>query len=313
MTDMATRLGGADRRLRGARALDAQAVAEHGARFAARRARRELALADAGLLGEPRIRDGRMGVACGSSRRQHAGHQATLSQMLQTGANRRAQRQFLCADDAAHRRRECRHLLRASRAASFRRRSACTSGSQGIGYAYEAIKPAARPCMLAGGAEELCPSEAIAFDILYATSRRNDAADTRRRDPTTATATAWSSVKARACWFSKSSSTRARAGRRIHAEVVGFASNSDGAHVTTPEGGNDARRHGDRARRCRGLGRAIGYVNGHGTATEHGDIAESRATSRVFGSADRRSARRRATSATRSAPAARSRPGSPSR
>jgi len=29
---------------------------------------------------------------------------------------------------------------------------------------------------------------------------------------------------------------------------------------------------------------AIGYVNGHGTATEHGDIAETRATAAVFGS-----------------------------
>src|SRR5437868_313030 len=29
---------------------------------------------------------------------------------------------------------------------------------------------------------------------------------------------------------------------------------------------------------------AVGYVNGHGTATEHGDIAETRATSQVFGS-----------------------------
>ena len=27
----------------------------------------------------------------------------------------------------------------------------------------------------------------------------------------------------------------------------------------------------------------VGYVNGHGTATEHGDIAESRATASVFG------------------------------
>lgn len=29
---------------------------------------------------------------------------------------------------------------------------------------------------------------------------------------------------------------------------------------------------------------AIGYVNGHGTATEFGDIAETRATSKLFGS-----------------------------
>ena len=53
--------------------------------------------------------------------------------------------------------------------------SACTSGSQGIGYAYEAIKFGRQTMMVAGGAEELCPAEAMAFDTLYATSRRNDA------------------------------------------------------------------------------------------------------------------------------------------
>jgi len=39
------------------------------------------------------------------------------------------------------------------------------------------------------------------------------------------------------------------------------------------------------ALRSAGLAPAdIGYVNGHGTATEHGDIAETRATSALFGS-----------------------------
>ena len=38
------------------------------------------------------------------------------------------------------------------------------------------------------------------------------------------------------------------------------------------------------ALRCAGLEpAAIGYVNGHGTATEQGDIAETRATSALFG------------------------------
>ncbi|HLF66397.1 MAG TPA: beta-ketoacyl synthase N-terminal-like domain-containing protein, partial [Gammaproteobacteria bacterium] len=52
--------------------------------------------------------------------------------------------------------------------------SACTSGSQGIGYAYEAIKHGYQDVMLAGGAEELCPSQTAVFDTLYATSQRND-------------------------------------------------------------------------------------------------------------------------------------------
>ena len=42
-------------------------------------------------------------------------------------------------------------------------------------------------------------------------------------------------------------------------------------------------RHGDRAGRRGHRARGVGYVNGHGTATEHGDMAESRATSAVFG------------------------------
>ena len=53
--------------------------------------------------------------------------------------------------------------------------SACTSASQAIGYAFESIRFGRQRAMLAGGAEELCASQALAFDVLYATSRRNDA------------------------------------------------------------------------------------------------------------------------------------------
>jgi hypothetical protein len=51
--------------------------------------------------------------------------------------------------------------------------SACTSGSQGIGYAYEAIKYGHQKVMLAGGAEELHPTQAAIFDTLFATSTKN--------------------------------------------------------------------------------------------------------------------------------------------
>ena len=52
--------------------------------------------------------------------------------------------------------------------------SACTSGSQGIGYAYEAIKYGQQKLMVAGGAEELCAIRSGCFDTLFATSTRND-------------------------------------------------------------------------------------------------------------------------------------------
>lgn len=160
--------------------------------------------------------------------------------------------------------------------------SACTSGSQGIGYAYEAIRFGLQDAMVAGGGEELCVSEAAVFDTLYATSTRNDAPKTtpapfdQTRDGLV--------IGEGACTLILEERERALArGARIYAEITGFACNSDGDHVTHPnthtmervmrmalaEAGVDAA--------------AVHYVNAHGTATEHGDIAESQATFRVFG------------------------------
>jgi 3-oxoacyl-[acyl-carrier-protein] synthase II len=72
-------------------------------------------------------------------------------------------------------------------------------------------------------------------------------------------------------------------GARILAEVVGFGTNSDGAHVTQPKAQTMAQAM-RLALECAGLpADAVGYVNAHGTATGHGDIAETAATHAVFG------------------------------
>ena len=240
----------------------------------------ELALADAGLLPDASIRDGRMGVACGSS----VGSTPDIrnfTEMLRTGS--------AASLDANSYVRMMPHTTTANVGIFFGltgriipTSSACTSGSQGIGYAYEAIRFGRQLMMLGGGAEELCPSEAIAFDFLYATSRRNDAPGTtprpydRDRDGLVIGEGGGMLV------LEDHDHARGR-GARIHAEIVGFASNSDGAHVTRPEEAT-MRRVMEMALEDAGLpAGAIGYVNGHGTATEHGDIAESRATEAVFG------------------------------
>lgn len=161
--------------------------------------------------------------------------------------------------------------------------SACTSGSQGIGYAYEAIKFGRQTLMIAGGAEELCVSEAAVFDTLYATSRKNDAPQTtpspfdRDRDGLVLGEGAGTLI------LEERDHALAR-GARIYAEIVGFGSNSDGDHVTHP---NTLTMEIAMRLALEDAGlpaQAIGYVNAHGTATEQGDIAESQATQRVFGS-----------------------------
>jgi len=246
--------------------------------FAVRSA--ELALADAGLADDPCIRDGRMGVASGSS----VGSTPDICdfiEMLKTGSSA-----GLNANSYV---RMMPHTTAANVGIFFGltgriipTSSACTSGSQGIGYAYEAIRFGRQQLMLGGGAEELCPSEAMAFDFLYATSRRNDDPGStprpydRDRDGLVIGEGGGMLV------LEELDHALAR-GARVHAEVVGYASNSDGAHVTRPQEAT-MRRVMEMALEDAGLpAEAIGYVNAHGTATEQGDIAESRATAAVFG------------------------------
>jgi 3-oxoacyl-[acyl-carrier-protein] synthase II len=160
--------------------------------------------------------------------------------------------------------------------------SACTSGSQGIGYAYENIRYGMQDAMIAGGGEELCVSEAAVFDTLYATSTRNDAPKTtpapfdKTRDGLV--------IGEGACSLVLEEREHALArGARIYAEIVGFASNSDGDHVTHPNT-QTMERVMRMALESAGVSAdAVQYVNAHGTATEHGDIAESQATFRIFG------------------------------
>ena len=241
----------------------------------------EMALSRAGLLGDPVLRSGSIGVACGSC----VGSTPDIKDfavMLMSGRS-----EGLSANSYV---RMMPHTAAANIGIFFGLKgriiptsSACTSGSQAIGYAYESIKHGQQTLMLAGGAEELCPSEAIAFDMLYATSRRNDAPRATPRpydrDRDGLVVGEGSGVLV----LEELDHARAR-GAHIYAEVKGFATNSDGVHVTRPEE-DTMRVVMELALRDANLvPQAIGYVNGHGTATEHGDIAESRATSAVFGS-----------------------------
>jgi 3-oxoacyl-[acyl-carrier-protein] synthase II len=240
----------------------------------------ELALTDAGLLGDPWLRSGRVGVACGSS----IGSTPDISDFAQMllsgdapGLNANSYVRMMPHTTGAN-----VGIFFGLRGRIIPTSTACTSGSQGVGFAYEAIKHGYQDVMLGGGAEELCPSEAMAFDMLYATSRRNDDPGStprpydRDRDGLVIGEGGGMLV------LEELGHARAR-GARIHAEVVGFATNSDGTHVTRPEE-QTMRIVMELALQSAGLEpAAIGYVNGHGTATEQGDIAETRATSALFG------------------------------
>ena len=160
--------------------------------------------------------------------------------------------------------------------------SACTSGSQAIGYAYETIKHGYQTVMVAGGAEELCPTESAVFDTLFATSLKNDDPKStpspydQDRDGLVIGEGAGTLV------LEEYEHAKAR-GAKIYAEIVGFGSNCDATHVTQPQQETmqicmemaleNANLSADK----------IGYISAHGTATERGDIAETNATANIVG------------------------------
>lgn len=160
--------------------------------------------------------------------------------------------------------------------------SACTSGSQAIGYAYEAIKHGYQTVMVAGGGEELCPTESAVFDTLFATSLRNDAPKSTPRPYDSERDGLVIGEGAGTLVLEEYEHAKAR-GAKIYAEIIGFASNCDAAHVTQPQM-ETMQICMEMALRDAQLDPAkIGYVSAHGTATDRGDIAESNATANALG------------------------------
>ena len=240
----------------------------------------ELALIDAGLAGDPRLANGRAGVAYGSS---FGSHQAVLgfAELMTAGASTKLTGtnyvQMMSHTAAVN-----IGLFFGLTGRIVPTSSACTSGSQGIGFAAEMIRFGLQDVMIAGGAEELSVSDAAVFDTLYATSNRNDAPHStprpfdRDRDGLVIGEGAGTLV------LEELEHAKAR-GARIHAELVGYGTNSDGQHITQPtvETMEGALRLALADAELSAA--SIGFVNGHGTATEWGDIAESKATAAALG------------------------------
>lgn len=161
--------------------------------------------------------------------------------------------------------------------------AACVSGSLAVGTGYELVRAGTQDAVLCGGAEELHFVHAAVFDMLYATSRRyNDRPDESPRPFDAARDGLVIGEGAGTLLLEREEHARAR-GAKVYAELIGYGSNCDGTHVTSPsaDGMAEAMRL---ALADAGLAPSdVGYVNAHATATEVGDLAEAEATRRVFG------------------------------
>ncbi|MGH0035909.1 MAG: beta-ketoacyl-ACP synthase [Myxococcota bacterium] len=241
----------------------------------------EQALADAGLTDDPVLGGGRTGIAYGST----SGSPPAMAVYGDSIINARSLKGIRATDYIQL----MSHTVPANLAQFFRVRgrilstcSACTSGSQGIGFGYEQIQVGKQDVVIAGGAEEFHVIDAAVFDIMYATSKRNDAPETTPR-PFDAARDGLVVGEGAATLVLEDLEHARRRGARIHAEVIGYGTNCDGVHITNPDRAGMASVI-QLALEDAGLDvGAIDYVNAHGTATEAGDIAESHATLDTLG------------------------------
>ena len=240
----------------------------------------ELALIEAGLLNDPILKSGQVGIAYGSSAGSPPA-MADFGSMLVSGdmSNVTATTYIRMM---AHTAAVNTGIFFGLKGRIIPTNTACTSGSMAIGAAYEAIKAGKQLVMLAGGAEELCPTEAAVFDTLYATSTKNTSPELtprpfdKDRDGLVIGEGAGTLV------LEEYEHAKAR-GAKIFAELVGYGTNSDGGHVTQPDRVT-MQVAMELALQDAGLqAQDIGYINAHGTATDRGDIAESHATFNLFG------------------------------
>ncbi|MDY6967847.1 MAG: beta-ketoacyl-ACP synthase [Spirochaetota bacterium] len=161
--------------------------------------------------------------------------------------------------------------------------TACVSGSQGIGFGYDAIKNERATIMLTGGAEEMHFMDAGVFDIMRATSTKyNDNPEMTPR-PFDSDRDGLVVGEGGACLVLEEYEFAKKRNARIYAEIIGYGTNCDGSHLTNP---SVKGMQGVMQLALKDAGvppDKIGHINAHATATEAGDIAESQATFAVFG------------------------------
>jgi len=175
-------------------------------------------------------------------------------------------------------------LRTGARGPNFGVTSACATGADSIGLAYETIRHGRAKAMFTGGVEAaITPIGVAAFDRMGALSRCNDE-PTRASRPFDAERDGFVLSDGGGVLILEDLDHALQRGAEPLAEVIAYASTSDAVHLTAPD------KEGVGAANCMQLAidlaglqpGDIGYINAHGTSTRIGDVAETLAIKQVF-------------------------------
>ncbi len=164
--------------------------------------------------------------------------------------------------------------------------TACATSNHNIGEAWRMIKFGDADAFIAGGSEAtICPLGLSGFGNMKALSTRNDDPQHASRPFDKDRDGFVMGEGAGVCVVEELEHAKKR-GANILAELIGYGLSADAYHLTSPHP------EGDGAARCMAMAIKHGgissddvdYVNAHGTSTGLGDICETKAIKKVFGS-----------------------------
>lgn len=162
--------------------------------------------------------------------------------------------------------------------------TACASGTNSIGDAFEVIRRGEADVMISGGAEAPITTMSVAgFCSNKALSLNPDPATASR--PFDANRDGFIIGEGAGIVILEEYEHAVARGAKIYAEVVGYGATGDAHHITAPAPeGEGAARAMQQALDQSGVDPTkIGYINAHGTSTPYNDQFETMAAKNVFG------------------------------
>jgi 3-oxoacyl-[acyl-carrier-protein] synthase II len=162
--------------------------------------------------------------------------------------------------------------------------TACASGTNSIGDAFEVIRRGDADVMITGGAEAPITTMSVAgFCANTALSLNPDPATASR--PFDAERDGFVIGEGAGILILEEYEHAVARGAKIYAELVGYGSTGDAHHITAPApGGEGGARAMQQALDKAGIEPSkIDYINAHGTSTAYNDLFETMAAKTVFG------------------------------
>jgi len=164
--------------------------------------------------------------------------------------------------------------------------TACATGTNSIGDACRLIQRGDADAMVAGGTEAcISPAAVAGFCSMKALCSDHNAEPEKASRPFDKTRSGFVMGEGAGVVLLESLEHAEKRGAHIYAEIVGYGSNSDAFHITSPAPG------GAQAAKCMQIAlkdaklapESVDYINAHGTSTHLNDETETAAVKTVFG------------------------------